>query len=314
MSNGNAANTEPWTVLRLLQWTTEHLRKTGSSSPRLDAEILLAEAMRCQRIELYTSFAQEPPEEVKARFREFVKRRAHGEPVAYLVGKKEFYSLSFHVTKDTLIPRGETEHLVIECLDRAKAILAQYYVDQSSSEQIVREETPQKELRIADVCTGTGCIAVSIAKSLPTARVIAIDLSETALAVAKQNVEEHQLADRIELRAGNLLDGVEDNSLDFVVSNPPYITDVEFELLDKSVKNHEPKMALVSGPHGTELIYPLADQALQKLRMGGWFLCEFSPMIAQDVADTLAQNSQWTNLSIVKDLAGHARLVVAQKA
>ena len=187
MSNGNAANHEPWTVLRLLQWTTEHLRKTGSSSPRLDAEILLAEAMKCQRIELYTSFAQEPSEDVKARFRELVKRRASGEPVAYLVGKKEFYSISFHVSKDCLIPRGETEHLVIECLDRAKRLLA---------------SAPNQTIHIADVCTGSGCIAISLAKSLPQAQLLAIDLSPEALAIAKINVEEHALSDRVELRQG----------------------------------------------------------------------------------------------------------------
>lgn len=298
MSNGNAASTEPWTVLRLLQWTTEHLRKTGSSSPRLDAEILLAEAMRCQRIELYTSFATEPPEEVKARFREFVKRRAAGEPVAYLVGKKEFYSISFHVSKDCLIPRGETEHLVIECLDRAKASLA---------------NDPNRNFQIADVCTGSGCVAVSIAKSLPQSNLIAIDLSPAALTIAKQNVDEYQLGERIELREGNLLTGVEAQSLDFVVSNPPYITDAEFETLDKSVKNHEPKLALVSGSEGTELIFPLAEQALEKLRPNGWFLCEFSPMIAENVRLKLEQDQRWTNVAIVKDLAGQKRLIVAQK-
>ncbi len=303
MTDGNGASAasatpEPWTILRLLQWTTEHLRKTGSTSPRLDAEVLLAEARQCQRIELYTAFAEEASEEIKARFRELVKRRAAGEPVAYLVGKKEFYSLNFHVTKDCLIPRGETEHLVIECLDRAKEFC---------------KEDPSRTIDIADVCTGSGCVAVSIAKNIKNANVIAIDISPAALAIAKKNIESHDLSDRVTPTEGNLLASIEDGSLDFVVSNPPYVSESEYETLHKSVRNHEPKLALVSGSKGTELIAPLAEQAVNKLRPNGWFLCEFSPMIADDVASMLEQSGYWEHINIVKDLAGHKRLIVAQK-
>jgi len=299
MTNQNAANPEPWTIMRLLQWTTEHLKKSGSSSPRLDAEVLLSHARGCQRIDLYTAFNEEPPEEVKAKFRELIKRRAQGEPVAYLVGKKEFYSLSFHVGPGCLIPRSETEHLVIECLDRAKAI---------------RQVTPSQSFTIADVCTGSGCVAIAIAKHLDSARLIAIDISNQALEIASNNVELHGLSERIELRQGDLLRDIEAESLEFVVSNPPYVSEAEYETLERSVKNFEPKLALVSGETGRELIEQLAIQAKERLKGGGWFLCELSPMIADQVLEFVTVQGGWQKESLVKDLAGHKRILVAQKS
>jgi len=298
MTSTSTTQSDPWTILRLLQWTTEHLKKSGSPSPRLDAEVLLAHARGCERIALYTAFAEEPDETVKAKFREVVKRRAQGEPVAYLVGKKEFYSLPFQVSKDCLIPRGETEHIVVECLDRVKPILA-------------AEST--KHFRIVDVCTGCGCIAVSVAKHLPQCTITAIDLSPAAAAIAKANVEHHQLNDRISVVESNLLETVADDSLDFVLSNPPYVSEAEYAKLDKTVREHEPRMALVGGASGMEIIEQLASQAAKKLVPNGWFICELSPMIADQVESHMASTNQWANISIVKDLARLKRLVVAQR-
>ncbi len=300
MSEPNATSSEPWTILRLLQWTAEHLKKNGSTSPRLDAEILLAEARKCQRIDLYAAFAEEPSEEVKAAFRVFVRRRAAGEPVAYLVGRKEFYSLNITVQQGCLIPRNETEHLVIECLDRAKAW---------------QHRDPDREaFAIADVCTGSGCVAIAVAKHLPESRVVAIDLSDDALAIARVNVQNHALNDRVEVRKGDLLDSIETASLDFVLANPPYVSESEYLALDRSIRDHEPRIALVSGPTGTEIIETLIEQSRTKLRPGGWFLCELSPMIADRVFGILQADSQhWQNGFIAKDLAGLKRLAIAQK-
>jgi release factor glutamine methyltransferase len=298
MTNQNAANSEPWTIMRLLQWTTEHLKKSGSASPRLDAEVLLAHARNCQRIELYTAFNEEPPEEVKAKFRELIKRRALGEPVAYLVGKKEFYSISFQVGPGCLIPRSETEHLVIECLDRAK---------------IIRQSSPTHRFQVADVCTGSGCVAISIAKHLDTSSIVAIDISDHAMEIARTNIAHFGLMERIELRQGNLLDSIDNGSLDFVVSNPPYVSECEYGELDRSVKNFEPKVALVSGETGMELIQQLAIQATEKLKPSGWFLCELSPMIADQCLEFVRGLGSWKNESLVKDLAGNKRILVAQK-
>jgi len=298
MTSNSTTQSDPWTILRLLQWTTEHLKKNGSTTPRLDAEVLLAHARGCERIALYTAFAEEPPESVKAVFRDIVKRRAQGEPVAYLVGKKEFYSLSFQVSKDCLIPRGETEHLVIECLDRAKEIHA---------------ADPTKHLSIVDVCTGSGCIAISVAKHLANCLITAIDLSPAAVAIANNNVQMHKLTDRIQVSVGDLLSSIPDESLDFVLSNPPYISEPEFDKLEKTVREHEPRMALVSGANGTEIIERLAEQAASKLVGNGWFICEFSPMIADAVESHLTASNQWKDITVLKDLARLKRLVSAKR-
>ena len=298
MTSTSTTQSDPWTILRLLQWTTEHLKKNGSPSPRLDAEVLLAHARGCERIALYTAFAEEPDETVKAKFREIVKRRAQGEPVAYLVGKKEFYSLQFQVSKDCLIPRGETEHIVVECIDRAKAILV---------------EEPAKQFKIVDVCTGSGCIAVSVAKHLSQCTITAVDLSPAAVAIANANVELHKMTDRVSVVESDLLTSIPNNSVDFVLSNPPYVSEPEYAKLDKTVREHEPRMALVGGVQGTEIIEQLASQAAEKLVENGWFICELSPMIADQVESHMTSTNRWTNITIVKDLARLKRLVVAQR-
>src|SRR5437870_2051637 len=168
---------ELWTVLRLLTWTTDYLKSHGSESPRLDAEVLLAHARGCERIMLYAAFDEVVSDDVRTKFRELVKRRAEGVPVAYLVGKREFYSLSFRVTPEVLIPRPETEFVVVATLDALKEI--------------------QHPL-VADVGTGSGAIAVAIAKHAPHARVVGIDINFAALAVARENAANHQVAERIE--------------------------------------------------------------------------------------------------------------------
>ena len=181
------SDTETWTIGRLLEWTTDFLRQHGAESPRLDAEVLLAHARNSQRIELYTSFADEASPELRTKFRELVKRRASGTPVAYLVGHKEFYSLDFRVTPDVLIPRPDTELLVITLLDLARA-----------------KGQGGGRIEIADVCTGSGIVAVCAAKHLPTAHVAAIDMSAVALEVARSNVDKHGLSDRIDLVESDL--------------------------------------------------------------------------------------------------------------
>lgn len=303
MSETGSEQTEAWTILRMLQWTTDHLKKYGSSSPRLDAEVLLAHARNCQRIDLYAAFNEEPAEAVKAIFRDLVKRRAKGEPVAYLVGKKEFFSLSFSVNNACLIPRNETEHIITECIDR------------------IKKNPPQSPLRIADVCTGSGCIAVTIAKECQRlgfqAKLIALDLSNQALEVAKQNIQLHSVQNSVKTLQGDLLDPLEENSCDFILSNPPYISDEEYLKLDKSVRDYEPKMALVSSPSGIEIIKRLIDQAAAKLKTGGWLIFEHSPMIAQECYSHLSQSKTptgpWTDIRLVKDLAGLARVSIARK-
>src|SRR5215471_7417879 len=155
------SQSEPWTIGRLLTWTTDYLKQHGADSPRLDAEVLLAEARGCKRIELYTAFAEIADEQTRTAFRELVRRRAEGTPVAYLVGKREFFSLSFRVTPDVLIPRPETETLIVRLLDLANQEIA---------------GVGQGETKILDVGTGSGIIPISAAKHLPNAQITAVDI------------------------------------------------------------------------------------------------------------------------------------------
>ncbi|WP_254509338.1 peptide chain release factor N(5)-glutamine methyltransferase [Anatilimnocola floriformis] len=287
---------ETWTINRLLTWTADYFKKQQMESPRLEAEVLLGYALGCPRIALYTRFEEIVNDENRAKFREFVKNRVAGMPVAYIVGKKEFYSLNFNVTRDTLIPRPETEHLVIAILDSLKTWPA------------------NSALQVADVGTGSGAIAITVAKQAKTSQVTAIDASKGAAEVARKNATELGVADRVKVVLGDLLSGVDpQQKFHAVAANLPYVSDAEFEQLDKTVKDFEPKSALVSGPHGTELIAKLIPQAAAHLHAGGLLALEVSPMIADKVGALLNANGNYEPAAIIKDLAGHKRIVTAKR-
>ena len=288
---------DPWTIGRLLAWTTKFLGERGASSPRLDAEVLLAEARGCRRIELYTAFDEAPPEATRAAFRDLVRRRGEGMPVAYLVGQREFYSLPFRVSPDVLIPRPETEFLVVALLDYLKA-----------------RPAAAPPPRIADVGTGSGIVAVCAARGAPNARVTAVDVSPAALAVARENAAAHGVAERIEFLESDLFAAAPaERQFDFVVSNPPYVTSAEWAGLAKDVRDYEPRLALEAGPRGTEIIARLAPQAAERLLPGGRLLLEVSPTIEPAVAALLSAAGTWQLEPTVKDLAGHPRVVRAVK-
>lgn len=292
------SSAEPWTVGRLLTWTTDYLKKAGSESPRLDAEVLLAEARQCERIMLYTAYAEEVPEDVRTKFRELVKRRAEGCPVAYLVGRREFFSLMFEVTPDVLIPRPETEHVVTAALDALK-----------------QRGEGQGSATVADVGTGSGAIAVAVAKHADDVRVLATDVSAAALAVARRNAERHGVADRVEFVEGSLLSTVApDVRFDVIAANLPYIGTTEEGTVAEEVRNHEPHLALFAGAQGDELIAQLIPQAAERLVPGGSLILELSPMLADRVAEQLRADGRFEPASIVKDLAGLARVVKAKRA
>jgi release factor glutamine methyltransferase len=291
------AQPEAWTIGRLLVWTADYLKRQGSESPRLDAELLLAHSLTCQRIELYTQYDVVVDEPTRARFRDLVKQRAEGMPVAYLLGRREFYSLNFHVSPDVLIPRPETEFAVIAVLDRLK--------------ERAGDATPA---RIVDVGTGSGAIAVTVAKHAPQAEVTAIDISPTALAIAQRNAEENQVAERIRFVAGDLLaDLPGQEQFDIVVSNPPYVSESEFAELSPEVARYEPRQALVAGEQGTEVIARLIPQAAERLVAGGWLMMEISPMIAEAVVQLLAADDRFEPAAVMKDLAGRQRIIQARR-
>lgn len=290
------STTAPWTVGRLLQWTADYLKAHGSESPRLEAEVLLAEAMNCRRIELYSNFEAEPAETVRTAFRGLVKRRAEGAPVAYLVGHREFYSLDFRVTPDVLIPRPETELLVVTLLDLAKA------------------KPKEMPWSIADVGTGSGILAVCAAKNLPAARVTALDISPAALAVAKENAEKHGVASRIDFLESDLFAAVPPaKKFDIILSNPPYVSTGDLEKLPPDVKNFEPRTALIAGPLGTEVIERLIPQAAERLNPRGYLLIEIGPTIDGQVRKLLEAHGGFDLLPTIKDLARQPRVVQANK-
>lgn len=289
------SSTEPWTVGRLLQWTTDYLKAHGSDSPRLDAEVLLADSLGRQRIELYTTFDEVPGDGPRTAFRELVRRRAEGTPVAYLVGRREFYSLSFRVTPDVLIPRPETELLVIAALDAAKGFAA-------------------SNLRIADVGTGSGILAVCLARHLPESHVTAIDISLAALSIAKENAEKHGVADRIEFVESDLFAAVAaDRTFDIIVSNPPYVAESEIDAMAVDVRRFEPRLALVSGPRGTEVIERLIAQAAERLVPDGRLFIEISPMIHNATIALLNAEARLEAGPTIKDLARLPRVVQAKR-
>jgi len=282
-----------WTVGRLLTWTTDWLGTKGSDSPRLDAEVLLAHVRGCQRILLYTAFDTPVAEAERARFRELVKRRAEGEPVAYLVGSREFFSLPFTVSPAVLVPRPETEGLVVRAIDLCRGL-----------------DAP----RIVDVGTGSGAIAVTLAKRLPRAQVVATDISAPALAVAGDNARRHGVAERVAFLECDLLAAPRAaGPFDVVVSNPPYVRDDEFESLPRDVRLHEPKGALVAGPTGAEVIARLAHQAAERLAPGGWLLVEMGPNVAEAAAAAVAAVEGLGPEPTLKDLAGLPRILQARK-
>lgn len=288
--------TEVWTIGKLLAWTTQYLGQHGSETPRLDAELLLAEACGCQRIQLYTTFDDVPADAVRVAFRELVRRRAEGAPVAYLLGRREFYSLSFRVTPDVLIPRPETEFVVIRLLDLA------------------RQAGRDGALRIADVGTGSGILAICAAKKLANASVVAIDVSPAALAVARGNAQQHGVTERIEFFQSDLFVEVSNQEpFDFVVSNPPYIKSEEMAELARDVRDFEPKLALEAGARGTEVIERLIPQAAERLKPGGYLLIEISPQLEVPTRELLATDGRFTEIEFIKDLAGLVRVAQARR-
>ena len=291
---GEQTNTDVWTVGRLLTWTTEWLTARGSDSPRLDAEVLLAFVRGCPRIALYTAFDVPVNDDERARFRGLVKRRGEGEPVAYLVGSREFFSLPFAVNSAVLIPRPETEGLVIRVLDLC--------------------QSAGQPSRIVDVGTGSGAIAVTLAKRLPKATFVATDISAAALAVARDNATRLGVADRIEFVGCDLLDApAAAGPWDVIASNPPYVREDEFDALPRDVRLHEPRTALVSGPTGVEVIGRLAAAAAKTLVPGGWLLVEVGPSTATAAERVIAAHAELVSEPTLKDLAGLPRIVQARR-
>jgi release factor glutamine methyltransferase len=290
---GVAAGDDRWTVLRLLNWTADYLKQRGSDSPRLDAEVLLARVLDWSRVQLYTQFEHEVGPRPRGEFRDLVRRRAEGAPVAYLVGRKEFYSLPLRVSPAVLIPRPDSEFVVVEFLSLLKGV-----------------DAP----RAVDVGTGSGNLALACAQQHRTARFVAIDRSADALAVARGNAESLGLADRVDFRHGDLLEpAAADGPFDAIVSNPPYIPTAVIPLLDPGVRDHEPHLALDGGPDGLRIAARLIAAAAPLLRSGGHLILEIGSDQEAPVRALIAAEPALALAPTVRDHANHPRVVRATR-
>ena len=296
LTHGQTTQQQDWTVRMVLDWTIEHLKRHGSESPRLDAEILLAQARNCQRIQLYTNYETPLEPDERATMRELVMRRATLEPVAYLVGYREFFGIEFEVQPGVFIPRPDTETLVVSLLEAA------------------RDMEHVEPLRILDLCTGSGCIPVSVAANCPRARLTAVELDADVVEVAQKNARNNGTADRVEILHGSLFEPLPEGAqFEIISSNPPYVTDQEMDGLQPDVRLHEPHLALRGGADGLEIVRKLLVGAPARLVSGGVMLLEIASEQAETVKQLYADSGVFEPAEIVKDLGGRSRVVVARK-
>ena len=276
--------TETWTLLRLLRWSTEYFAGKGVANPRLDAELLLAHSLQLDRVGLYLNFDRPLTAEELDRVRPLIKRRGQREPLQYLLGRTEFWSLEFEVSPAVLIPRSDTEILIEEALSHA-----------------------DEQGLLLDVGTGSGAIGVSLATELPGWQVEALDISTAALAVAGRNADRHAVAERVQLLQGDLAD-LPRRKYDLIVSNPPYIAAEEWDGLMPEVRCYEPQSALLAAHQGLDCYQKLAVQVPSRLKPGGWLLVEIGCRQADSVRQLLI-SAGLQDVYVRDDYAGNPRVV-----
>jgi release factor glutamine methyltransferase len=278
-----------WTTLEVLEWTTGRFGRAGIDSPRLDAQVLLAHALGCDRVSLYTSFDKPLGAPELAAFRGLIERRLGGEPVAYLVGTQEFWSLQLHINRSVLVPRRDTETLVQVALDA---------VDRSAP------------LVIADVGTGSGAIAIALARELPAARVFALDISAEAAAIARANAASHGVGDRVVAVESDLLAAASGETFDVIAANLPYIPTADIDQLSAEVRT-EPRQALDGGADGLHFIRRLITQLPTATRPGALVVFEHGFDQAAQVRD-LFLAADLEHVETHPDLGGRDRVTSAK--
>ncbi len=293
-----------WTIQKLLNWITQYLTDKKIDTPRLNAEMLLSSTLEMQRIELYTNFDKPVAPPQLNKLHKLVKRAGENEPSAYIIGKTEFYSLEINVNKNCLIPRPETELLT----ERAIEFLRE------KSE--TKNENENENKYVCDLCTGSGCVAIAIAKNQPNIKMIATDICDAALTIAAENIEKHKLTDKIALLCGDLFEPLipqlDEAKFDLIVCNPPYVSDEEFEKLDKNVKDYEPKAALLAGKDGLDIYKRIAGEVNNFLKPGAALIMEIGCEQAKAVRELLEKSGVFSEITIEKDHQNHDRIVTAK--
>lgn len=279
---------EPWTIRRVLAWSTDDLRARGFDSPRLDAELLLGHVLAVDRVALIIDAARPLSAPELARYKGLHQRRRAGEPVAYLLGQREFYGRLFRVDKRVLVPRPDTETLVDVALERTRRL--------------------SLSARALDLCTGSGCVAITLACERPTTPVLGVDVSEGALAVARANALRLGAVQVGWLRSDLFASVPTQLRFDLITANPPYIADDEIPALMADVRDFEPRLALAGGVDGLDLIRRIVTEAPAHLAEGGVLAMEVGAGQAPDVA-ALLQAAGYRAVESRRDYGGHERVV-----
>jgi release factor glutamine methyltransferase len=283
--------TEAWTVGRVVSWAADDFRRRGIESPRFEAELLLAHALEIDRMRIIVEPARPLDDGELARYRDLIRRRRAGEPVAYIRGEKEFYGRVFHIDKRVLVPRPDTEILVETALRRTTA--------------------SSMGGRYLDLCTGSGCVAVSLARERPTCKVFAVDLSDDALAVAVDNAVRLGAIFPMVFLQGDLYEPLArfpGLRFELITANPPYITDADFAELPADVRGFEPRIALTGGPDGLAVLRRVVLGAPSRLRPGGVLAVEMGAGQSEGVKAIFAE-AGFTEIVVDKDYGGHERVV-----
>jgi len=296
------------TIKEVLSWAEGYLADHDVPDAKIEAEYLLAHALERKRTELYLNYTTPLPHHTLQEFVHLIERRIKREPSQYIIGEQEFWGLGFKVTRDVLIPRPETELIVEEAV---KTI--------TECEMRNAELNPKSEIRnpklILDLCAGSGCIAIPLAKEITNSRVYAVDISERALAVAKENAERHGVADRITFLRGDLFEPINGMNIkaDIIVSNPPYISKKMMAGLEPEIKDYEPVTALYGGEDGLDFYRRIISAASAYLLQGGYLMLEMGYGQAEEIKKLIEQDKVFEHIVIKKDFAGIDRVIKAQK-
>ena len=286
---------EPWTILKLLNWTTDYFKKNKVAEPRPSAEVLLAHLLSKDRLFLYLNYDRPMVKEELAEFRSLVKRRLEGEPNQYITGMQEFWSLPFRVSPDVLIPRPETEVLLETVLEFLGS--------------------PDPELRLLDLGTGSGAIAVALARELGVIKIVATDWSMAAVKLARENARLNQIDSKIHFVCADMFSAFSSSSAKFAVvaTNPPYVSHAEFSNLSPEIRDYEPRNALDGGPDGLAVIRRIIKEAPAVLSHKGGLIMEMGADQAESVSQLARDSQLYESYRIIKDYSGLDRVLLAVK-
>lgn len=281
------------TILEAINLSTKYLSEKGIESPRVNAELLLAEIICCKRLDLYLAFERPLAETELQNYREFIKRRGKFEPLQYIIGKVEFYGLELNVNQSVLIPRPETELLV---------------------ENILTQYSKEQKVTILDVGCGSGNISIALAANLPFAEVFSTDVSSDALNVAKVNADKHKVTGRISFSNHNILEDDLNNFpfFDLVVSNPPYVSEKDFSTLQREIKEYEPRIAVSDYKDGYTFFRMISEKCFTKLKNDGMLFFEVAQGQCEEVKRILAKNN-FSNITTIKDYQNIVRIIFGVK-